>query len=61
MVRLVGCLVLIGIMLLSVLIPIGIASVAILIFDWIFGTAYFAPHIVAIVALLLFICGRVYN
>lgn len=60
-----GCLVtLIGFVisvLIYILAPIGVSAIAITIFDWIFGTAYFSAPIVGIVALIFYIAGRLGN
>ena len=44
-----------------ILVPISVSAVAVTIFDWIFGTAYFSAPVVGIVALIIFITGRMSN
>ena len=42
-----------------ILIPISLSAVAVITFDWLFGTAYFSAQVVGIVALIIFIVGRI--
>lgn len=47
--------------LIYILVPISISALAVTIYDWIFGTAYFSTPIVGIIALILYIVGRLGN
>ena len=44
-----------------ILVPICVSAASVTIFDWVFGTAYFSAPIVGIVALIIFITGRMSN
>jgi hypothetical protein len=49
------------IVLIHILVPISVSAATVIIFDWIFGTSYFSAPVVGIVALIIFITGRMSN
>jgi hypothetical protein len=47
--------------LINIFIPIGLSVIALGVFDWVFGTTYCITSNIGMLALILFILGRLKN